>query len=293
MYTDDNFKLVAYDGDYSLPSMDVESTKLVVYTAAAKVPVQLKPLNSIKQCLLYSEQCFIHRNLKFSTFAETVLYLRTLNYNLDSNLNQMQCCESLAFCNLVQSKLKPVIEFVYWVDPRNCEEFMNVWYMRALPLPFNYWHTKRLRQKAESLIETLYPTETNLDVVREYLNKTAVECLSSLSTRLGKSDYFYGSSPSNLDVVVYSHLAPLVKLPFPSNEISNLVSMWPNLVDLVKRIDGAFFPNLPKGSKYFKEVQSSEDDVSYIAILILTISATSLAMGFAFSRGFISSKAIY
>ncbi|CAH1989706.1 unnamed protein product [Acanthoscelides obtectus] len=290
MGSDEKFKLVAYESDFSMPSMNVECTKSIVYTAAVKVSVQLKPLNSIKQCLFYSEPCFIHGNLRFKSFADTVLYLRTLNFNLDSNLDKKQCCESLALCNLVQSKLKPVIEFVYWVDPRNCEEFTNVWYMRALPLPFNYWHMRRLKQKAELLIETLYPTESNLEIVREFLNKTAVECLSSLSTRLGKSEYFYGSLPSTLDVVVYSHIAPLVKVPFPSNEISNLVTMWPNLVDLVKRIDAAYFRELPKDSKYFKEVQrvkSNDDDVSYVAVLLLTISAASLVVGFAINRGYI------
>ncbi|KAJ8935632.1 hypothetical protein NQ314_012716 [Rhamnusium bicolor] len=295
MSVQEKFQLYVYDGDYSLPSLDVECIKSILYTVVADVPVQVRILNNVKHCAFYSAPTFVHKNLLFKSFSETVLYLRTLNYNIDSNLSPKQCSETLAVSNLVQSKLKPVIEFVYWVDQRNCDEFTNVWFMKALPLPFNFIHTGKFKQKARDLIETLYPTETNLDLIKEYLNRTATDCLSILSTRLGASDYFFGLTPTTLDIVVYAHLAPLIKLPFPSNEINNIISMWPNLATFIKRIDAAYFPDLPKHSKYLKERErttTSDDDVSYIAILILTVSATSLVLGFAFSRGIISSKVL-
>ncbi|KAJ8978288.1 hypothetical protein NQ317_001567 [Molorchus minor] len=244
MNVHEKFQLYVYDGDYSLPSIEVECIKSILYAAVANVPVQLKLLNTIKH---------------------------------------------------LQSKLKPVVEFTYWLDQRNCDEFTNVWFMKALPFPLNYIHSRKLRDRAWNLIETMYPAENNLDMIKEYLNRTATECLQVLSARLGTSDYFFGSSPTSLDVVVYTYVAPLLKLPFPSNELNSIINMWPNMTNFIKRIDSTYFSNLPKQSKYLKEetkTSTNDDDVSYVAILILTVSATSLVLGFAFSRGILASKSL-
>lgn len=292
----EKFQLYVYDGDYSLPSLNVECIKSILYTAVAEVPVEVRLLNNFKHCVFYSAPTFVHKNLLFKSFHEMVLYLRTLNYNIDNKLNAKQSSESLALTNLVQSKLRPVTEFVYWLDQRNSDDFTNLWFMKALPIPFNYVHTRRFKDKALDLLETLYPTETNLDILKEFLHRMATECLSALSTRLATSEYFFGTKPTTLDVIVYSYLAPLVKLPFPSNEINNIINMWPNLTNFIKRIDTAYFPDLPKKAKYLKQPEkttSSEDDVSYVAILILTVSATSLILGFAFSKGIISSSVLH
>nr|XP_023021006.1 metaxin-3 [Leptinotarsa decemlineata] len=296
MSVQDKFQLVVYDGDFSLPSVDIECLKSIVYTTIAGVPVQVRLLDSVKQCTFYSAPSFVHKNLQFKSFNESVLYLRTLNYNLDGNLTAKQCSETLAITNLVLSKLKPVLEFYYWVDQRNSEEFTSVWFMKALPFPFNYLHTRRFKEKSLALIESLYPTETNLDVIKEFLQRAALECLSSLSTRLGNSDYFHGTDPTSLDIIVYSYVSPFMKLPFPSNDILTILTMWPNLKNLVKRIDAKYFRNLPRGPKYLRveeKVKTSDEEVSYVAILILTLSATTLALGFAFNRGLFSTRVLY
>ncbi|XP_050498243.1 metaxin-3 [Diabrotica virgifera virgifera] len=285
------FQLIVFDGDFSLPSIDPESIKSILYTAVAGVPVEVRLFNNFKNCTLYTAPTFIHKNLKFKTFSDLVLYLKTLHFNLDENLTPKEASESLALTNLVQSKLRPLLEYYYWADVRNTFELTNIWFMRSLPIPFNYIYTRRFRDRAVDLLESLHPTETNFDLIKEYVQRAATECLSNLSTRLGNENYFYGNSPTTIDVLVYSYIAPLLKVPFPSNEIKNVLSMWPNLANLVKRIDDQYFPNLPKGSKYIKieeKVKTSDDEVSYMAILILTVSATSLVFGFAYSRGYLS-----
>ncbi|XP_030760931.1 metaxin-1 [Sitophilus oryzae] len=289
----DKFQLFVYDGDFGLPSFDVECSKSILYTIIAQVPVQKKLLNSIKNCAFYNGPCFVHKNVKFNTFHEIVLYLKTLNYDLDKDLSPKQRSESFAITNLVDSKLKPVTEFVFYTDQRNYHEFTKVWYFKALPMPFNQIHASRIQRRAEDLIESLYPNDVNMEVVKDYINVVARECLSSLSTRLGTSMYFFGNTPTTLDVVVYSYISPLLKLPLPANSIPSLVSLWPNLCDFVKRIDNNYFSDLPKEPKYIKnetQNKNSDDEISYVAISLLTFSAMSLVVGFAISRGFISSN---
>lgn len=289
----DKFQLIVYDSDYGLPSFHIEYIKSILYSTISKLPVQLKLLNTFSNCMFYSSPIFIHKNLKFSSFSETVLYLRTLNYNLDDNLNARECSQALAFTNYVLYKLKPLLEFIYWVDPWNYYKLTSVWFVKALPFPFNYFHMRSLKNKALALIETSFPKETNMDIVKEYINIGAVECFSALSSRLGNNEYFFGSTPTSLDVLVYAYIAPLMKVPFPNSELCRLISMFPNLQSFVKRIDTRYFPNLSNEAKYvrFEEhTKTSDEDVSYIAIVILTVSATSLMLGFAYTRGLISMK---
>lgn len=289
MNSNDKFTLYVYDGDYGLPSLNVECTKALLYATIAKVPVQVKTLNTIKLCTFYSGPCFVHKNVSFKTFNEFTLYLHTLNYNLDLNLSSKQRSEALALTNLVQSKLKVALEFVYWLDQQNFDEFTRMWHSRALPFPYNVFLIKQFKENALDLVESLYPSDYTLESVKDNLSTLVTECLSSLSARLASLNYFYGDVPTSLDVVVYSYLAPLVKLPFPSNGLCNLVSLWPNLVSFVKRIDAKYLPEVPKEPKYIKKeikTTTSDDEVSYMAISILTVSAVTLVFGFAVSRGF-------
>lgn len=293
MTANDKFTLYVYDGDYGLPSMNVDCIKSLLYTSIAKVPVQIKTLSNIKLCIFYSAPCFIHKNVSFKSFNDIVLYLKTLNYNLDVNLSPKQRSEALAITNLVQSKLRAAVEYVFWVDQRNYEEFTRVWYSRALPLPFNIIHTNSFKENSITLMESLYPQTCNNEVIKDNLTSLATECLSSLSARLGTSNYFYGDTPTTLDVVVYSYIAPLFKLPFPSNSISSLVALWPNLVSFVNRIETKYLPEMPKESKYIKNeeiTKTSDDEVSYVAITILAVSAMTLVFGFAVSKGIIQPK---
>ncbi|ERL91096.1 metaxin-1 [Dendroctonus ponderosae] len=293
MLGNDKFTLYVYDGDYGLPSFNVECTKVLLYIAMVKVSVEIKTLNNIKSCAFYTGPCFMHKNLSFGSFGDIVPYLNTLNFDLDVQLSPKQRSEALALSNMVQAKLRGPVEFAFWVDSRNFEEFTRVWFAKALPLPFNILLSRQFKENAVNLVESMCPNDSCMELVKEYFNSLARECLASLSARLGVSEYFFGDQPSSLDVVVYSYVAPLVKLPFPSNDLSIVVALWPNLVSFINRIDAKFLPELPKESKYIKneaKLKTSDDEVSYVAISILTVSAISLLWGFAVSKGFISSK---
>ncbi|XP_050296043.1 metaxin-3 [Anthonomus grandis grandis] len=293
MTANDKFSLYIYDGDYGLPSMHVDCIKSLLYTSIAKVPLQIKLLNNIKLCTFYSGPYFVHKHLSFGAYSEIVPYINTLGYNLDFELNPKQKSESLALSNMVQMKLRGPLEYVFWLDQRNFEEFTRVWFTRALPWPLSIFYINRAKETAENLIQSMYATDCSMEIIRDNLSALTAECLSSLSARLGTLSYFHGDSPTSLDVIVYSYVAPLLKVPFPSNSISSLVSAWPNLVSFVKRIEAKYLPEVPKESKYLKheeQTKTSDDDVSYVAISLLTVSAVTLVVGFAMSRGFITSR---
>lgn len=62
-----------------------------------------------------------------------------------------------------------------------------------------------------------------------------------MSTRLGESDYYFGSSPSNLDAFVFAYLAPILKIPVPNCRLQNHLKAYGNLVKFVDRIIQKYF----------------------------------------------------
>ncbi|KAJ3664780.1 hypothetical protein Zmor_000323 [Zophobas morio] len=284
------------DGDYGLVSFDVGCIESIFYARLKQIPLEIKFQNNLKSCALYNAPSWQSGDSTVEKFPNIMMQWKKTHGNLDEGLNPKEASETLALINLVTMKLFPVIEFLYWVDQRNSEEFTNRWFMKALPFPFNYSYTKRKRAEALQLVETLYPVDTDLDVVKDFITKTATQCLSTISTRLGKSKFFYGDNPQILDVVVYAHIAPLVKLPFPANDIPSLLSMWPNLTEFVKRIDAKYFSDVKREVKYLAvetTLRQNDDEVSYAAIFILVVSATSLVVGFAVKRGFLKLPSMF
>ncbi|CAG9865219.1 unnamed protein product [Phyllotreta striolata] len=294
MPSTDKFQLVLFEGDFALPAIEPESIKSILYCKIAEAPVTVRLFNSYRNCALYkTPPLLLHDKVTCTDSEQIVAYLKCNNFNIDRELDPKQRSECLALKNLVQSKLKPAVEFNYWIEHRNSTEFLNIWFMKCLPIPLNYFYTGNFRNRAVDLMESLYPNETDKDVIKEYIQRAAIDCLQSLSSRLGNGEFFYGSKPTTLDVAVYSYVAPFIKIPFPLNEMYNVVNMWPNLVNLVKRIDNLYFPNVPKGSKYIRledKAKTTDDEVSYAAIVILTLSATSLILGFAYKNGYLTGK---
>lgn len=284
----ENLKLNVIEGDYGLVSLDVGCIQSILHAKLCNAPVEINILNSIRSCALYTAPSLHHGKEVVNGYLNIATKLKNLYGNIDSELTAKQASESLALTNLITSKMKPVLDFMYWVDPRNSDEFTSRWFMKALPFPFNYSYVKRKKQECENFIETLYPLDTDIDVIKDFITKSATQCLSTVSTRLGSLKYFYGDKPTHLDVLVYAHLAPLMKLPFSSNGVSALLSMWPNLSEYVRRIDNIHFPEVRKEVKYLendKIIQQDDNDVSYMAVFILVVSAASLVVGFALKRG--------
>lgn len=282
--------LYVIDGDYGLVSLDVGCIEALFYARLKKLPVEIKRQETLKSCVFYTAPSWKCGNVTVTQFPKILTHWKELHEDLDQDLSAKETSETLALINLVTMKLNPVLEFMYWVDQRNNEEFTNRWFMKALPSPYNYFYTRRRRNEALQLIEVLYPLDTDMEVIREFITKAATICLQTLSTRLGKADFFYGDTPFTLDVVVYAHIAPLLKLPFPTNDISALLSMWPNLTEFVKRVDGKYFTDLKRDSKYLpseRNNRQNDDEVSYAALIILAVSATSLIVGFAIKKGLI------
>lgn len=66
--------------------------------------------------------------------------------------------------------------------------------------------------------------------------------MNALSQKLGDNKYFCGDKPCSLDALIFGYLAPLLKLPLPSDRLQLHLQSLPNLVRFVESIICIYLP---------------------------------------------------
>jgi len=97
-------------------------------------------------------------------------------------------------------------------------------------------------------LEKRYTVRSQLDALKwgkrqpEDVYKEVETCLQALSERLGESDYFFGTSHTELDALVFGYLFTMITTPLPnSNKLGLLVKQQPNLVRFCQRLEKDLF----------------------------------------------------
>lgn len=83
------------------------------------------------------------------------------NYSADYELSPKQCAEAYAYIQMINEKLGPALEFVWWVDSKNFVEFSRPLYAKLLPFPLNFYYPGQYEKNAKNLLDSLYIDETN------------------------------------------------------------------------------------------------------------------------------------
>lgn len=259
---DDHIEIAVWEADFGLMSIDTDCLQIILYVRMTAAPVNFKSGRICGHDYYPTLTC---ADTKLTNVHDIIGYLRQRSYNLDYNLTPKQCSESYAFTNMVVQNMKAVTQYIWWLDARNYEELSFPWYSSKASLPFNRIYPHHCRKTAKFLIdEALSCSDDDPDVVKRYVSSTAVQTFSMLAVRLGNKEYFYGNSPCSLDVTVYSFLASIVRVPFPSNDICELLNSWPSLIDFVKRIDDKFFPDIQR--KRTGKVTHAHGEDSYLRV---------------------------
>uniref|UniRef100_A0A7S0NEQ5 Metaxin glutathione S-transferase domain-containing protein n=1 Tax=Hanusia phi TaxID=3032 RepID=A0A7S0NEQ5_9CRYP len=77
--------------------------------------------------------------------------------------------------------------------------------------------------------------------------KKADACYSALSSFLGDQLFFFGSSPSSLDAMVFGHLAPHLYAPMVEARLKKQLRKYQNLCNYVDRVRKGYMsmPRIP------------------------------------------------
>lgn len=243
--------LTIWEGGHGLMSMDSDCLQAIVYAKMTDAPILVEMGRGPIFCS-YDYPVFKAKNVQITKVPDMISYLRENSYNLDYNLSSKQCSECYALSNMVMSQMKPVLEYIWWLDNNNYDEISAKLYLKSMPFPFSQNYGRYRKRLAQTLMQILFPLEEDMQVIKHNLYSLTADTFSALAMRLRDSEYFFGSLPSSLDAVVYAYLSPLVYIPFPSCEVRNLLNAWPKLIEYVKRINSQIFTCLPSDEYYAK-----------------------------------------
>ncbi|KAH7962005.1 hypothetical protein HPB52_013959 [Rhipicephalus sanguineus] len=183
-----------------------------------------------------------------------------------------------------------VLLYQWWVDAQNYVELTRPWYAKALGFPFNYVIPGQMQRAAAAVLDSkLQGFDLEGDQAQIALFKEAQECMTTLSQRLGKEQFFFGQSPTSLDAIVFAHLAPLLRAPFPNCALQNHLKACDNLAAFVTRITQRYFSvkDTGSGDSGASKVSSEEFSFSWLNSLISVGVATVAMVSYALLSGLV------
>ncbi|XP_051168258.1 metaxin-1 isoform X2 [Leptopilina boulardi] len=243
MKTVETYQLDVWKGDWGLPSIDINCLQALAYAKFCKIPLKINATNNPYRSPNGQLPVLRHQYGIDYTIRNILQFFRKNNYCLDFGLSPKQCADVNAYETMLKEELFPALQFIWWVDERNFRQVIRPWYGKAMPYFLNYYYPSKYEKEAKTLMESLYPTEDEISNIETDVYGKAQKCLTLLSNRLGDKDYFFGSKPTTLDAIIFSYLAPILRIPLLNNALKNHLTACVNLEDFVVRISVKYFEN--------------------------------------------------
>lgn len=171
--------------------------------------------------------------------ADSTLIFKYLKSKYGASIDERLSHEQKALAHLI---IKSLDENFYWAIvysrwvrdqswPETRERFFG-----AMPFPIKHIAPMVARK---GTITSLQKHGMGKHSDEEIMN-IADDTLSSLSTVLGDTDYFWGDSPTSLDATVFAFVAQLA-LSEMTNDFTQLMAKYPNLITYCQRIQNTYF----------------------------------------------------
>lgn len=277
-----------WKGDWGLPSIDTACLEVLAYAKFSGAPLKTR---EVRRPWFGSLPVMRHGpETKLTKFQDIVAYLRKQNYSADVQLTPQQASDAKAYIAMLRQKLKPALLYQWWVDAQNYVELTRPWYAKALGFPFNYVMPGQMQRAATAVLNSkLQGFDLEGDQAQIALFKDAQECMTTLSQRLGKEQFFFGQSPTSLDAIVFAHLAPLLRAPFPSCALQNHLKACDNLAAFVTRITQRYFSvkDTGSGDSGASKVSKEEFSFSWLNTLVSVSVATVAMVSYALLSGLV------
>ncbi|CAG8451103.1 3397_t:CDS:2 [Ambispora gerdemannii] len=157
----------------------------------------------------------------FAGLENIIKYLKKKEINGEQHLTVKQKAESLAFLSLLQDTIYNALLFSWYGDLKNFVQVIRPMYGKLLPLSVRYILPIQMRNVAEARLEKYGAFESLHEVDENHkIYQIARRSYKALSEKLGEKDYFFGSSPTTLDAIVYGYLALHLYPELPSPILS-------------------------------------------------------------------------
>jgi len=162
--------------------------------------------------------------------------------SLSQQLSAAEKADLRAYISLVHNVLGNAMLYSCWIDDGVYNNLTKPRYGSPYNFPLRGLVPWITRRKVKAQLGALKWAQRNsTEVFRE-----VETCLMALSERLGDSEYFFGSSPTELDALAFGYLFTMITTPLfgpDSNQLGTLVKQQANLVRFCQRLEREFFSN--------------------------------------------------
>ncbi|XP_064638812.1 metaxin-1-like [Lineus longissimus] len=287
-------ELEVWKGDWGLPSVEPNCLAVMAYCKFGSVPVDVKATNNPWKSPTGNLPVLRHDDHSKARVSSILSYLREQKWGTDFDLSVKQSGDMLAYLTMIEEKLVPAVLHLWWADNKTYIDLTRPWFAKAVPFPLNFYYPGK--KQSEYLQRVYHSSNQNLseEEIEAKIYKDGKECINVLSTKLGKSEFFFGNMPSSLDAVVFGYIAPLLKAPLPNNALVNHLKACDNLASLCSTILLRYFPTEVQESDQKKrdaEEKTHEEAVEYPNkkrnMLVSGMVAMSAMVGYAFMSGLV------
>lgn len=231
-------KLKIWAGAWDLLSADPESLSVITYAKFVKAPLLLEEVNPSKTVTGTLPELQIDESV-YTTPLNILAILRKEGYNADFNLNSIDHADTMAYLAMVDQKLKPGIKHTFWVDSSNYVKVTKPAFGKSFGFFRSYWNLPQMRNKYE--LDLICQTSGSSIEREASIYGEAKTCITLLANRLGNRDFFFGSTPTTFDAIVFSYLTVILKAPLVSTELKNHLTACDNLCKYCGRITQRYF----------------------------------------------------
>ncbi|KAK2160555.1 hypothetical protein NP493_1636g00014 [Ridgeia piscesae] len=242
-----NMQLRIWDGDWGIPSVDHKCLSVMAYCRFSTVPIKFVKTNNPWRSPSGELPVLDSDGKTVTGVSHIFSCLRKQRWGTDYSLTGRQSADILAFAALIEDKLMPALDYMWWVETKTYVDLTRPWYVKALPFLLKLYLPSARQRATENRARFCKGHELMSDTdLENKLYKEAKECMNLLSIKLGENNYFFGSTPSSLDALVFGALAPLLKVPFPVTILRNHLKGCTNLWNHCQRILDNYFPLSPE-----------------------------------------------
>uniref|UniRef100_A0A8B9QLN4 Metaxin-2 n=1 Tax=Apteryx owenii TaxID=8824 RepID=A0A8B9QLN4_APTOW len=204
---------------------------------------------------------FIHvGNQVVSELGPIVQFVKAKGHSLSDGLDEVQKAEMKAYMELVNNMLLTAELYLQWCDDVTVEEITHLRYGSPYPWPLNRILSYQKQWEIRRKMKAIGWAGKSLEQVLEDVD----QCCQALSQRLGTQPYFFNKQckgltfqyrrlvpkirPTELDALVFGHLFTILTTQLTSDELSEKVKNYSNLIAFCRRIEQQYFEGHDKDS---------------------------------------------
>ncbi|XP_074113347.1 metaxin-1 isoform X2 [Cotesia typhae] len=261
MSSTETFQLDVWKGDWGLPSVGIRCLQILAYAKFSNAPIKVNRTCNPFRTPHGHFPVLRNGSNAIDSVPQIINFLKEKNYSPDTSLSSKERADIVSYEYLLKEKLYPALQYVWWLDQKNFNDFIRPWYAKAIPFPFNFHYPSKYEKHARTLMEALYINEDVMTIIESNVYSDAQKCITLLSTRLGDSEYFFGPNPTSLDALIYAYLAPLLKAPLPNPALQNHLKACTNLSKFISRISQRYFEY---DYQEYEKIKAKENEKKHI-----------------------------